>query len=216
MKGPFFLTLALIFFSVLGRASCPSESDKFFFQSLKESQSVYNFRVKMFSDFFGKNLFDEEALYVFYEKDGLQSLFIFDADEKLAKVYRLPRISSLPWLNPERYIRERKSALTRDELVDFCHQSVALDSNVLTELKELEMEKHLYISNENLNCKYLNSSEFNHVIIGFSQQRGERKYFYFKKFGDFEKEKPKEFDAYTKSFDIIENIDKKVVLTGCR
>ena len=62
----------------------------------------------------------------------------------------------------------------------------------------------------------LNSSEFNHVIIGFSQQRGERKYFYFKKFGDFEKEKPKEFDAYTKSFDIIENIDKKVVLTGCR
>lgn len=216
MKNICYLIFTLVFFPVFAKASCPSETGDYFFQSLKGGQATYDFRVKMFSDFFGKNLFDEEALYVFYEKDGLQSLFIFDADEKLAKVYRLPRISSLPWLNPERYIRERKSALTRDELVDFCHQSVALDSNVLTELKELEMEKHPYISNENLNCKYLNSSEFNHVIIGFSQQRGERKYFYFKKFGDFEKEKPKEFDAYTKSFDIIENIDKKVVLTGCR
>ena len=216
MKVPHFLILALILFPIFAKASCPSERDKYFFQSLKASQSVYEFRIKMFSEFFGKTLFDDDALFVFYEKDGLQSLFIFDADEKSVKIYRLPRVPLLPWLNPERYIKERTAALTRGDLIESCHQHMTLDSNVLAKLKALKMEKHLYVSNESLDCKRQAQPEFNYIIIGFLQQRKERKYFYFEKFGDFEKRKPKEFDAYTKSFDIIENIDKKVVLTGCR
>ena len=217
MKVPYFLLLALVLFPVFAKASCsPDGNSSFFFESLNGAKTIYDYRVSMFSDFFGKTIFDGDALFVFYEKDGLQSLFIFDADEKSVKVYRLPRIPLLPWINPERYIKERTAALTRGDLIESCHQHMTLDSNVLAELKALEMEKHSYITSQCLGDENQKKQKFNNIILGFLQQQSVRKYFYFEKVGNFVKEMPKEFDAYTKSFDIIENIDKKIVLTRCR
>ena len=78
------------------------------------------------------------------------------------------------------------------------------------------MEKHAFFSNDCITKKNLNSPEFNRVILGFLQHQGSRKQFYFVKFESFDESVPSMFETYTKSFDIIEKINDKIVLAGCR
>lgn len=216
MKTLYFFTLTLIAFPVFAKAFGSSEQETFIFESLNKTQSVYEYRVNMFSDFFGKALFNDDALFIFYEKDGLQSLFVFKSNQNSAIVYRLPRIPFFPWLNPERYIKERKNFLKKDYLVESCHQSLELNSNEFSNLKALKMEKHAHLINRSPIRNRSGLSKFNHVIMGFLQQQGKRQFFYFETFGGFGRKMPKAFDAYTKSFDIIENISKRIALEECR
>ena len=213
MKTFYMFTIIFLFFPTLVKASCFSEQyPSVYFQSLNGTQAVYEYRINLFSDFFGDSVFSDDGLFVFYEKDGLQRLWFFDQNHNSAEVYQLPHIQKLPWLNPEVYIEKRNAALARSELVESCRQAVSLDSITLANLWQLKMEKHPTC----ITRKNLNSLEFNHVILGFLQHQDSRKSFYFFKFGNFDENVPSMFETYTKSFDIMEKINDKIVLAGCR
>lgn len=217
MKTFYMFTIIFLAFPTFVKASCFSEQyPSVYFQSLNGTQAVYEYRIKLFSDFFGDSVFSDDGLFVFYEKDGLQRLWFFDPNHNSAEVYQLPHIQKLPWLNPEVYIEKRNAALARSELVESCRQTVSLDSITLANLWQLKMEKHAFFSNDCITKKNLNSPEFNRVILGFLQHQGSRKQFYFVKFESFDESVPSILETYTKSFDIIEKINDKIVLAGCR
>ncbi len=199
------------------KASCFSEqNDEVFVQSLSGSHAIFEYRVKLFSAFFGESVFGEDGLFVFYEKNGLQRLFVFDQNQNSVKTYQLPRLKMSPWLNPEMYIEKRNTVLARKERAESCRQTIFLDSATHANLWQLRMEKHAFLSNRCITQKNLDPRQFNHVIMGFMQQHGSRKPFYFIKFENYEKKMPEMFEAYTKSFDMIENLDDKIVFEGCQ
>ena len=164
--------------------------------------------------------FSEQNDEVFVQSlSGSHAIFEYRVklfNQNSVKTYQLPRLKMSPWLNPEMYIEKRNTVLARKERAESCRQTIFLDSATHANLWQLRMEKHAFLSNRCITQKNLDPRQFNHVIMGFMQQHGSRKPFYFIKFENYEKKMPEMFEAYTKSFDMIENLDDKIVFEGCQ
>lgn len=194
----------------------------YYFYALEKSKPTYDYRVNSFSAFFGDSLFDEnkDAMYLFYEHDGIQRLFVFNSNEsdKIA-VFQLPETKIVPWLHPERYMEERdrmlKSGIPREK----CENLNVDEYQILLQLDSLRLDSHLYVSpyfeNDDFS-KFETKIDENNLVIGFSQRDRKRRYFYYVKYNDFWERQPEYFAVYGKVFKIVEKLSSSIAFPECR
>lgn len=215
MKRFFFLAVLLLNVLLIANDECSLAYDSFTFLSTANSQEIFEYRQDAFSSFFGKDIFQGDAFFVFYERNGIQRLYRLNLneDENQTTVYQLPRVSMLPWLNPEKYIEKRNFRLQYADAKE-CRKNVSLDSEMVKKIQGINLEKHAYL---HISCEINNpSNHFGDIIMGYLQQHEKKKYFYYRRFKLAIDKKPREFDIYTKVFDYFEEIDSSVVFLRCK
>ena len=192
------------------------------FYSLGKSKPAYDYREKSFTAFFGDSLFDEnkDAIYLFYERDGIQRLFIFNSNESgEITVFQLPETKIIPWLHPEQYMEKRDSLQKAGISRNKCMNLGVDGSSVLPQLDSLQLDSHLYVDpyfeDESVSSTEIKKDQ-NHVILGFSQKAGKRRYFYYIKYEDFWERQPEYFAVYGKVFKIVEKLSSSIAFPECR
>lgn len=194
----------------------------FEFYSLEKSMPAYNYRISVFSSFFGDSLFaeDKDATFIFYERNGIQRLFVFNSGktDKIA-TFQIPETKILPSLHPEQYMDERKRLQQSQISREKC-ENLAVDGRlVLPQLDSLQLDSHLYVrpyfQNEDFSEYKINVDE-NHLIMGFSQRGGKRQYFYYVKYVDFWEQQPEYFSIYAKVFEVVEKFNRTIFFPECR
>lgn len=192
------------------------------FYVLEKSKPAYDYREKNFANFFGGTLFDEnkDAMYLFYERNGIQRLFIFNSNEldKIA-VFQLPETKIIPWLHPEQYM-EKRDSLQKAEISRSKCKNLGVDgSYILPKLDSLQLDSHLYAEpsfrDEGMSIMKTKNDK-NHRILGFSQKTGKRHYFYYIKYENFWERQPEYFAVYGEVFKIVENLSDSIVFPECR
>ena len=90
-----------------------NDSLVFSFYSLKNMNAPIDYRKNDFSAVFGDSVFEQNALFIFYERLGAQRLYVWndESHEKKLFVYQLPETRMLPWLHPEEYMEKRNQLL---------------------------------------------------------------------------------------------------------
>ena len=192
------------------------------FYSLEKSKPAYDYREKSFADFFGDTLFNENknAIYLFYEHDGIQRLFVFNSNEsdKIA-VFQLPETKIIPWLHPEQYMERRDSLQSAKISRNKCRTLGVDGSLILPQLDSLQLDSHLYampsFRDERMSIIKIKNDK-NHRILGFSQKAGKRQYFYYIKYEDFWERQPEYFAVYGQVFKIVENLSGSIVFAECK
>ncbi len=217
MINKFLLTiLCLVVSGFAGGFPVPKYED-IVFLSVGKSQTIFKYRQDAFTDFFKKDLFQGDSLFVFYEQNGIQRLFILDIDGQSTQVdvFQLPRVPIMPLLHPEEYAAKRDS-LIKVVSSENCQESFNMSANAKDSIKELHIEEHAYLAygsdiNYNRNPEYSSN-----VIIGFLQRNGKKHPFYYRKIEKLEDPKYDAIKAYTKVFDFFELFDANVSLPRCK
>lgn len=188
--------------------------------AVNKPSSVYNFRINIFSSFFGDSLlsFEKNGFFLFFEKMGTQRLFFFNNQgrDALLTVYQLPAIDDFPWLNPSRYMARRNQSLKSYRDKNRCIIKTTLNSS---EVDFLRLDKQFYLVPENSfkdGRKQQDYLAFDDVILGFSQKDAVRRYFYFKKINKKYNELPKSFFVYLKMFEVLDHMNSNFLFPECR
>ena len=98
--------LALICLLVCGCVSFYSPSQTRYYELINVDflSSVYQIREELFTQYFGTEKLDlsKNGLFVFYEHDGLQKLFVVgDSEDGKIRTYQLPPLKLSPLSSPE-------------------------------------------------------------------------------------------------------------------
>lgn len=215
-----FLLMLLVSMTLSVAAGIRERSYSFY--SLGKSKPAYDYREKNFANFFGDTLFDEnkDAIYLFYERDGIQRLFIFNSSESdKIMAFQLPETKIIPWLHPEQYMEKRDSLQKAEISRNKCKNLDVDGSLILPQLDSLQLDSHLYVDTffkeEGVSLIEIKKDQ-NHVILGFLQKAGKRQYFYYIKYEDFWEGQPEYFAVYGKVFKIVENLSGSIVFPECR
>lgn len=175
---------------------------------------IYETRIKAFSRFFGdENLnWNEDGLFLFYEKNGLQKLFFISGENRnQVAVYQLPNLGMSHILNPEKYISKREKKAGENIDKNLCFVQLTVDSSVLTELDSLLLYHRSFLTG-----KTDLVDAYSDVVLGFNQKENKRDYFFFKKIKCNQKYWNNVFDVYLEIFKFVENLNKKKYFPGCR
>lgn len=102
---PLIAYLVLICSSVLAY----NDSLVYSFYSLKNMVAPNEYRRNDFSAVFGDTVFEQNGLFIFYERLGIQRLYVRSDENREREwyVYQLPETHMLPWLHPEKYMEKR-------------------------------------------------------------------------------------------------------------
>ncbi len=214
--------LFMLLLSISLSVAAEVREQSYYFYALGKSKPAYDYRVNSFAAFFGDSLFGEnkDAMYLFYEHNGIQRLFIFgsnDSDE--IAVFQLPETKVVPWLHPERYM-EKRDSLQKTEISRNKCMNLGIDGNlILPKLDSLQLDLHLYVvprfRDEGMSIIKTGNNK-NHRILGFSQKAGKRQYFYYIKYEDFWEQQPEYFAVYGEVFKIVETLSGSIVFPECR
>ena len=206
---PLIAYLLLICSSVLAY----NDSLVYSFYSLKNMVAPNEYRRNDFSAVFGDTVFEQNGLFIFYERLGIQRLYVRSDENREREwyVYQLPETHMLPWLHPEKYMEKRSQLLKENFFVEKCKTQIPSDELLLADLDSLHIDMHLYVEpgkSYNRNLDY--------IVMGYSQKNGKRRYFYYVRYDDFWEKKEKRFAVYANVFKIMENIDEKIAFPECR
>ena len=195
---------------------------EYYFYSLEKSKPAFDYRINEFSNFFGDSLLAEnkDAMFLFYEYKGIQRLVVFNSEKSdKMSVFQIPETKILPYLHPEQYMKERerlqKSGISREK----CMKLGIDGGQFLSQLGSLQLDSHLYVRPyfENENFSHFDSkADNNHLIMGFSQRAGIRRYFYYLKYDGFWEQQPEYFSVYAKVFDVVEALNRTISFPECR
>ena len=214
--------LFMLFVSISLSVAAEVRKQSYYFYALEKSKPTYDYRVNSFSAFFGDSLFDEnkDAIYLFYERDGIQRLFVFNSSESnKVMAFQLPETMVIPLLHPEQYM-EKRDSLQKTEISRNKCMNLGVDgSSVLPKLDSLQLDLHLYVvpslRDEGMSIIKTRNNK-NHRILGFSQKAGKRQYFYYIKYEDFWERQPEYFAVYGKVFKIVEKLSSSIAFPECR
>lgn len=193
------------------------------FYSMKSSKNACEYRKSDFSVAYGDEIFEKKGLFIFYERLGVQRLYVMNYEhrEDSIMVYQLPEIRLLPWINPEKYMKKRNQLLNSDTFVKKCKATIPSRDSLVAEIDSLHIDMHLFVRPVLRGPikgvpDSLYSSDKNHVIMGFSQNEGENRYFYYMKYNGLWEDKGERFSVYASVFKVMEQLNKKIVLPDCK
>ncbi|MBQ3714440.1 MAG: hypothetical protein II892_02495 [Fibrobacter sp.] len=190
------------------------------FYSMTCSKATYEYRKLDFSKFFGDSLFENNGLFVFYEYLGVQRLYVMDYEhrENGLVVYQLPETQLLPWIHPEKYMEKRKQMMEKGIPIEKCRSRISSEERLVSDLDSLHIDSHLYVNPDPI--KPLPENSYNrdksHVIMGFSQNEGILRYFYYVKYDGFWENKGPRFSVYADVFKVMEQLNKKIAFPECK
>ncbi len=182
--------------------------------NVDSSPSVYQIREELFVQYFGTEKLDLRAdgLFVFYEHDGLQKLFVIGNPENgKMMTYQLPPLGISPLASPEKYIRSRSELIKAPVMRESCMAAWNMDEKDWKELDSLEIQYMSFLDGDwNL------SDAFSDAILGFYQKENKRDYFYFRKIRENQKYWNEIFNRYVDVFVLLERMDASYNLKDCR
>lgn len=208
--------LALICLLSFGCVSVysPPQEQRYELIDVDFPSSMYQVREELFAQYFGTEKLDlgENGLFVFYEHDGLQKLFVVgDSEDGKIRTYQLPPLKLSPLASPEEYIRSRSELVKAPVKRESCMAVWNMDEK---DWKELDSLKIQYMSL--LDGDWSVSDAFSNAILGFYQRENKRDYFYFRKIKENQKYWSEIFNRYIEAFVLLERMDVTYNLKDCR
>ena len=208
--------LALVCLLAFGCVSFYSPSQTRYYELINVDfpSSVYQIREELFTQYFGAEKLDlsKNGLFVFYEHEGLQKLFVVgDSEDGKIRTYQLPPLKLNPLASPEEYIRNRAELVKAPTMRESCMATWNMDEK---DWKELDSLKIQYMSL--LDGDWDLSDAFSDAILGFYQTENKRDYFYFRKIKENQKYWNELFNRYIDVFVLLERMDATYNLKDCR
>lgn len=178
-----------------------------------DKKMVVDYKKKVFEKIFSNTLvsWDEDGLYIFADYQGLQKLFVFGHDDTV-RIFTMPKMCSLPWVNPEKYYEEQKSFFAKTWDTE-CFSERVLDSERIQSIMQLQIWKWPYIAT----YKHYNVLPMvdRAMFTGFYKNNGKEHWFYLKDFRNGSELK-KPLDVYGLFFDIIESLPFTEEMKKCK
>jgi len=204
----------LMIYLLLAYSSVLAYNDSlvFSFYSLKNMDAPIDYRKRDFSAVFGDSMFDKNGLYIFYEKMGVQRLFVKNDElREWITVYQLPETRMLPWLHPEAYMEKRNQLLEQKISIEKCKTEISSEDPLVADLDSLHIDEHLYVK-----PRQFYGQNVGHLVMGYSQSGGKHRNFYYVKYDDFWEKKGERFSVYADVFKVMDKLNKKIAFPECK
>lgn len=146
---------------------------------LKDS-SVVQSRVKQMSSIFPELSWNKPGLYLFVEKRELR-LFYLNSSGKI-QLYQYPSQKESKWLNPEKYLEERKLIESR-KWDNKCRTEIIIDRSVMDSIFSLHIESIPYFeeyvfTKEKKKTGYMHGENFATAYLGYlNDEKGTHLFF---------------------------------------
>lgn len=166
--------------------------------------------LKVFPSFEIKN-----GSYIFYEKNGIRRLFFYSENKDVLVMYQYPMQKESKWLNPEKYLEERKRKEQNKINESACRYKFENSEDLIKILDSFQLEKNPYVwvrsNKEYDDTPYISKAS----IWGFVKGKTSE-YFYFKDVRNLLNVVPTSFKVYVGMFNFFENDLFNDLLKDCK
>jgi hypothetical protein len=166
--------------------------------------------LKVFPSFEIKN-----GSYIFYEKNGIRRLFFYGENKDVLVMYQYPMQKESKWLNPEKYLEERKRKEQNKINESACRYKFENSEELIKILDSFQLEKNPYIWVRS-NKKHDDSLYISKASIGGFVKGEITEYFYFRDVRNLLNVVPTSFNVYVDMFNFFENKFFKDLLKDCK